>query len=97
MIELIGNDQSEFEKNEDAVEKDESGNKTFWEWEQGLLDQEEGYWENLLRELKMQIDDEVRDRLDLEKVGLDEARTLEIRTDINNKYMKKKRLLAAGY
>jgi hypothetical protein len=33
MIELIGNDQSEFEKNEDAVEKDESGIKTFWEWE----------------------------------------------------------------
>jgi hypothetical protein len=97
MIELIGNDQSEFEKNEDAVEKDENGIKTFWEWEQGLLDQEEGYWENLLRELKMQIDDEIRDRLDLEKVGLDEARTLEIRTDINNKHLKKKKFLAAGY
>lgn len=38
MIELIGNDQSEFEKNEDAVEKEESEVKSFWEWEQGLLD-----------------------------------------------------------
>lgn len=38
IIELIGNDQSEFEKNEDAVEKEESGVKTFWEWESGLLD-----------------------------------------------------------
>lgn len=59
IIELLGNDQAEFEKNEDAVEKDEAGMKSFAEWEMGLLDQEEAYWENLLRELKMQIDDEI--------------------------------------
>jgi hypothetical protein len=38
MIELIGNPQYEFEKNEQEVEKETHGLKTFWEWEQGLLD-----------------------------------------------------------
>jgi hypothetical protein len=33
MIELINNPQAEFEKNEEAVEKDAYGIKSFWEWE----------------------------------------------------------------
>jgi len=33
MIELIGNPQSEFEKNEELVEKDTNSLKSFWEWE----------------------------------------------------------------
>ena len=53
VIEILGNKQSEFEKNEEAVEKEEYGIKSFWEWEQGLLDQEEIYWENKLRNLKI--------------------------------------------
>lgn len=97
MIEIIGNDQSEFEKNEDAVEKEESGLKSFWEWEQGLLDQEEHYWENKLRELKMQIDEQIRDQEELESVGLDDARKLEIRTDINRAHLQKKKLLMQGW
>ena len=97
IIELIGNDQQEFEKNEDRVEKEDAGIKSFWEWESGLLDQEEKYWENQLRELKMQIDDEIRAREALEKVGLDDARRLEIRTDINNAHLKKKKFLMMGY
>lgn len=82
MIELIGNPQSEFEKNEEAVEKEINGIKSFWEWEQGLLDQEELYWENKLRSLKMEIDSEIKARLEIEKLGLDAGRELEIRTDI---------------
>ena len=46
VIELIGNPQSEFEKNEEAVEKAAKEVKTFWQWELGLLEQEELYWEN---------------------------------------------------
>lgn len=41
MIELLKNPQAEFEKNEEAVEKDANGIKSFWEWEQGLLEAEE--------------------------------------------------------
>lgn len=55
MIELIDNPQSQFEKNEEAVEKDSNGLKSFWEWEQGLLENEELYWEGKLRNLKDQI------------------------------------------
>jgi len=35
------------------MEKEEYGIKSFWEWEQVLLDQEEIYWENKLRNLKI--------------------------------------------
>ena len=97
IIELLGNDQAEFEKNEDAVEKDEAGMKSFAEWEMGLLDQEEAYWENLLRELKMQIDDEIQTMCDRETIGLDDARRLEIRTEINIKYQPKKKLMMQGW
>jgi len=45
----------------------------------------------------MQIDDEIRAREALEKVGLDDARRLEIRTDINNAHLKKKKFLMMGY
>ena len=58
-IELIGNAQSEFERNEEEVERESNGIKTFWEWEIGLLDQDEQYWENQLRQLKQTVDSEV--------------------------------------
>lgn len=45
----------------------------------------------------MEVEQEIRDRLELEKVGLDEGRSLEISTDINMKHMKKKKLLFAGW
>lgn len=41
MIEILGNQFSEFEKNEELVEIETRGIKTFWEWELGLLEQEE--------------------------------------------------------
>lgn len=71
--------------------------QTFWEWENNLLDQEERYWEQKLRDLKAQIDQEIRDRLAQEEIGLDAARELEIRTDIANKHAKTKKLLIAGW
>jgi len=59
--------------------------------------EEELYWENKLRTLKMEIDQEVRARLEIEKHGLDAGRELEIRTDINNKHSAKKKMLLAGW
>lgn len=47
--------------------------------------------------LKMTVDEEIRARLEIEKIGLDAGRELEIRTDINNKYSAKKKLLLAGW
>ena len=47
--------------------------------------------------LKMTIDEEIRTRLEIEKLGLDTGRELEIRTDINNKYSEKKKFLLAGW
>lgn len=45
----------------------------------------------------MEIDQEVRARLEIEKHGLDAGRELEIRTDINNKHSAKKKMLLAGW
>ena len=45
MIEIIGNTQAEFEKNERQVELEQLNQMSFWEWETGLLEQEEAYWE----------------------------------------------------
>lgn len=97
MIELIDNPQSQFEKNEEAVEKDANGLKSFWEWEQGLLENEELYWEGKLRSLKSQITDEVNARLLEEKVELQSTRGAEINADIANKYAKKKAFLVGGW
>jgi hypothetical protein len=41
----------------------------------------------------MQIDEQIRDQEELESVGLDDARKLEIRTDINRAHLQKKKLL----
>ena len=41
MIEILKNPFSEFEKNEELVECEQNGMKTFWEWEHGILEQEE--------------------------------------------------------
>lgn len=45
----------------------------------------------------MQIDQETRERIAIEKIGLEAGRELEIRTDISNKYAAKKKLLLAGW
>ncbi len=45
----------------------------------------------------MQIDQETRDRIAIEKIGLEAGRELEIRTDIANKYAAKKKFLVAGW
>ena len=38
IIEILGNPQMEFEKNEELVTRQENNLKTFWEFETGLLD-----------------------------------------------------------
>lgn len=93
MIELIGNAQTEFEKNEVQVEREANGVKSFWEWEQGLLDEEELYWENQLRSLKQTIDFECQDQYELEGVEKDSERATEIRRDINQKHLQKKKFM----
>ena len=59
MIEIIGNPYAEFETNEDLVELEGSGLQHFWKWEMGLLEQEEEYWEDLLRNLEITIDEQI--------------------------------------
>ena len=49
MIEILGNPYTEYEKNEELVEIETRGIKTVWEWELGLLEQENKYYEDLLR------------------------------------------------
>ena len=70
--------------------------KTYWEWEHGLLEQEEKYWEDLLRQLKLSIDDEVNSVI-AKKEGCSDVRKNEIRSDINGKYQSQKNLLARGW
>ena len=56
MIEILGNPYTEYEKNEELVEIESRGLKTVWEWEMGLLEQENKYYEDLLRQLKMTVE-----------------------------------------
>jgi len=73
MIEILKNPYSEFERNEELVECEQNGMKNFWEWEMGLLEQEEKYWEDLLRQLKASIEQEVEQVIAKES-GCNEAR-----------------------
>jgi hypothetical protein len=45
----------------------------------------------------MEIDLEIQARLELEKVGLDAARALEIKTEINLKHLEAKRRMVASW
>jgi len=73
MIEILKNPYYEFERNEELVECEQNGMKNFWEWELGLLEQEEKYWEDLLRQLKASIEMEVQQVIAKES-GCNEAR-----------------------
>ena len=85
---------------------------TFWQWESKVSEQEVDYYEALLRNLKMQIDDEIAERLNLE--GIDQAdkytegiakkkltanmkRATQIVQEVEDKHAEKKRILVAGY
>lgn len=94
MIELIGNPYSEFETNEDLVELEGSGLRNFWQWEMDLLEQEEEYWEDLLRNLKITIDEQIAQQV--EKEGADEARAAEITADVNGMHATQKTFMARG-
>jgi hypothetical protein len=85
MIEILGNPYSEFERNEELVECEQNGMKTFWEWEMGILEQEEKYWEDLLRQLKVKIDQEVEMVIAREDDPTDQ-RQIHIKSDVNGKY-----------
>jgi len=63
MIEFVDNPIREYEQNEEALEIDDFGMTTFWQWEANLLTQEQSYYETKLRALK--------DRIDAEKVMSD--------------------------
>ena len=104
MIEIIGNDISEFQENEQKVEIEQYGLESFWEWENKLLNQEVDYYENLLRQLKMQIDEELGEKLmtanahaeasEAAKVMTDDMLLVdEVRLNIENKHATKKNLL----
>jgi hypothetical protein len=45
----------------------------------------------------MEIDSEIKERLEFEKLGLDAGRELEIRTDIQNKHAAKKKLMVMAW
>jgi len=104
-IELLGNPIEEYEKNEEALEKEEFGLQSYWEWESNLLEQEKDFFEEKLRDLKAQIDVEVVERLqeeDLQNptaqiVGDGKSRALEIRSDIDVKYAAKKKFLLEAW
>ena len=85
MIEILGNQYSEFEKNEELVEIESRGIKTFWAWELGLLEQEEQYWEDLLRQLKMTQDQELESMIAREE-GCDEERQKSFEKFVQLKY-----------
>lgn len=59
MIEILGNPYTEFEKNEEQVEVESREIKSFWQWELDVLEQENKYWEDLLRQLKLIVDTQI--------------------------------------
>ena len=63
--------------------------RTFWDWERGILEEEELYWENLLRDLKITIDSEAQ-KVIASKEDCSEEQMSHIRSDINGIYQKKK-------
>ncbi len=45
------------------MDKENYGIETFWQWEAKIQEQEVDYYEQLLRDLKAQIDEEIEEKL----------------------------------
>ena len=63
MIELMGNEHQEIMRNRMEVDKEQYGIESFWQWESKVLEQEVDYYEDLLRDLKNTIDEEITSEL----------------------------------
>ena len=97
MIEIIGNEIAEFQKNEQEVEIAQYGLESYWEWENKLLTQEVDYYENKLRQLKMTIDDEVSETLMTQHADAGDSTTAKIMTDNMSEVDKVKQDTEAKY
>ena len=109
MIEIMGNDFQEMNRNRIEFQKEQYNLETFWQWEAKILEQEVDYYENLLRDLKKTIDSEVFEelaKLNLKDVDssipkklmtAEQRRAKDIIAEIDNKYAEKKTSLVKGY
>lgn len=68
MIELMGNEFQEVTRNRIEGDKEQYGLETFWQWEAKVLEQEVDYYEELLRDLKSKIDNDIVETLGAENL-----------------------------
>ena len=109
MIEIMGNQFQEVQRNRVEVDKEAFNIETFWQWEAKIQEQEVDYYEQLLRDLKAQIDSEIEEQLsvaNLEDVNddvpkkmltADQKKARSIMKQVDDKYADKKRILIMGY
>lgn len=109
MIEILGNEYEELERNRNEVEKEAYEIETFWQWEASVCEQEVDYYEQLLRDLKTTIDQEIAERLsqagieDIEsnipkkQMTAEQKQARNIISSVEDKYADKKRTLVMGY
>jgi len=109
MIELMGNEFQEVTRNRIEVDKEQYGIETFWQWEAKVLEQEVDYYEELLRDLKSKIDNDIFKTLgeeNLEDVDssipkrmltADQKKAKEIISQVEDKYVSQKEVLVRGY
>lgn len=68
MIEIMGNELMEMQRNRVEVEKETYNLETFWQWEAKVCEQEVDYYEGLLRDLKREVDAETLETLAAENL-----------------------------
>ena len=62
----MGNEMQEMARNRCEVEKEQFDLETFWQFEARVCEQEIDYYEDLLRNLKQEIDVEFLEKLEVE-------------------------------
>mmetsp|Transcript_46803 Transcript_46803/g.61937 ORF Transcript_46803/g.61937 Transcript_46803/m.61937 type:complete len:191 (+) Transcript_46803:92-664(+) len=102
MIEIMGNELQEVQRNRAEVEKEAYNLETFWQWEAKICEQEVDHYEQLLRDLKSEMDSEILERLaaeELEDVDedipkkqltLQQKQARAIMKEVEEKYVDKK-------
>lgn len=109
MIEIMGNEYQEMQRNRQDLEIQSYDLETFWQWEAKIQEQEVDYYERLLRELKDTIDAEIDEHFEqanLEDVESnipkklltpDQKKAKAIMAEVDAKYAEKKKFLVMGY
>lgn len=105
----MGNEMQEMARNRCEVEKEQFDLETFWQFEARVCEQEIDYYEDLLRNLKQEIDVEFLEKLEVEgledfdmntskkKLTPSQRRVLALRNEVEDKYADKKKILLEGY